>query len=91
MTELATTPESVVVVRQLETPWMTVDEAAPYIRRSKEYVRRGIREYIRSKGRSGLKALRPKPNAAYTVHHDDLIRWLAGEPPAKGMRKFAST
>jgi hypothetical protein len=69
------------------TPWMTVEEAAPYLRRHKKTVYALLRKYERTGGREGLKGGQPDgPNTKWFVHIADADRFMRGERPARPSR-----
>lgn len=80
-----------VVIRQLDSPWMLAQDAALFFRVSVEEIYRGVRLYEDSKHRQGLKCHRRTRLSKIRVHHDDVLLWLAGEPPTRGTRKYPST
>lgn len=69
------------------SPWMPLDEAAVYLRRSKKTVLADLRTYERTGGRTGLKGAQPNgPNTKWFVHIDDADRFMRGERPARPSR-----
>lgn len=70
-----------------DTPWMTLDEASSYARRSRETLRRAAVECQR-KGDRGLKGHQPKPHACWRFQRDDVDRWIRGEAPRGTNRRL---
>ncbi|NKW17040.1 helix-turn-helix domain-containing protein [Rhodococcus hoagii] len=63
-----------------DSPWMTVREVAEYARCCADVVYAALqREELRG-------TQRVVPRGRWTVHREDVDRWLAGEAPAKKPR-----
>lgn len=82
-------PEAAMDSGSIESPWLTVKEAAAYARRHAETVRKAVVEHARDP-RHGLKAYQWKAGATWKIHRDDLERWVRGEPPSRGTRRVPS-
>lgn len=90
MTDLATAvAETVATGGQQDNPWFTVEQAAEYARYSYEHMRRLCVAYQRN-DTHGLRCTQRGAGGHYRIHRDDLDRWLAGQPPARGPRKLAA-
>jgi hypothetical protein len=73
-----------------QSPWMTTAEAATYARCHPTTIRKAFVDYAQSSGSRGVRSLQRGPNSPHLVHVDDLTRWMAGEAPARGVRKLRS-
>ena len=56
----------------LETPWLTVTEAAQYARRHAETVMKALRD-------GSLRGYQTKRSGIWSIHRDDLDAWIRGE------------
>ena len=63
------------------SPWLTLREAAAYVRRSYETARRACVEYQRTDGRYGLKCSQGRSGTKYLVLPADAMRWASGKKP----------
>jgi hypothetical protein len=63
------------------SPWLTLREAAAYVRRSYETARRACVEYQRTDGRYGLKCTQGRPGTKILVLPADAVRWASGLKP----------
>lgn len=63
--------------------WLGVPEAANRSRRHPQTIRAALREYVRTKGKRGLRGSQPTAAARWRIRPEDLEAWLAGEQPKK--------
>lgn len=71
------------------SPWMTIEEAADYLRMHLRTVQQKALDYDRSNGKRGLKNVQPSgPGGKRLVHIGDADRWLESQPPSRGNRRF---
>ena len=71
----------------METPWLTVPEAAAYAKRHTQTIKNALRD-------GSLRGSQTQRNGKWLVHRDDLDAWLRGEvaevvPPRITRRKSA--
>lgn len=68
----------------VESPWMSVAEAAQYARRHHMTVQKALWRYVRTNGREGLKGGQSNgANSVWSVHRDDVDTWLRGNRPCR--------
>lgn len=73
--------------QQPATPWMTVREAATYSRRHYKTVLRALQEYARGvTNHRALAGFQADANCMWSVHRDDVDRWVRRMPPTRARR-----
>jgi hypothetical protein len=65
------------------SPFLTVTEAAAHSRYHPQTLYVALREYVQTKGRSGLRGSQTGGHGRWRIRPADLEAWMAGEQPVK--------
>lgn len=71
-----------------DSPWMTTQQVAAYSQLHENRVLEALKDCHVTSGRTGLRGYQRATRTSWRIHRDDADRWIRGEPPVRGTRRF---